>query len=117
MKERFNKRFLVLTVILITLITPIIVAFVQTIMGKLVAVTWYYIGLLLYACGIVLVEETIRSIYYMTKVAEMRSKSVKAEFGQELCNLITIGSLNFVISVMRGTMCLLIAYFKPNFFK
>ena len=62
-------KLIVLAVIIITLIIPIVVALLQTLVGKLVAVTWYYIGFLLYACGIVLVEETIRSIYYMEKVA------------------------------------------------
>lgn len=117
MKERFDKRFIFFSVVSITLIIPILVAIVQTIMGKLVAVMWYYIGFLLYLFGVILAEETIRSIYYMGKVADLRNKNVQDEFSQELCHLTTIGSLNLVICVIRGTIALLIAFFKPNYFK
>ena len=80
MKERFDKRFIFFSVVSITLIIPILVAIVQTIMGKLVAVMWYYIGFLLYLFGVILAEETIRSIYYMGKVADLRNKNVQDEF-------------------------------------
>jgi hypothetical protein len=87
MKERFDKKFMFFSVVVVTLIIPILVAIVQTIMGKLVAVMWYYIGFLLYLFGIIMAEETIRSIYYMAKVADLRNKSVQDEFSQELCKL------------------------------
>ena len=69
---------------------------------------WYWLALEFFVCGIILVEESIRSIYYMNKVAEIRGRTVKQEFPDQFRHLISLGVINLISFFGYGVWSILI---------
>ena len=56
-----------------------------------------YIPALFSTYGFILVEEICRSLYYMSKVASIKGKTVRQEFPSEFDNLIGLLIINMIV--------------------